>query len=183
MADPLNVLIALEKDRPLHQARLLLLVRAFAGDQNTKNIEGLTKLAKLDFLLRYPTYLERAIAKRQGNPARVGVREEERVSVESRMIRYRYGPWDERYRELLNEMVGRELAHVSTRGRTIDIGLTHRGFSLADSLVESPGYEDLWRRARLLRTNLDLSATRLMRFVYDVFPEIADLRLREEIDP
>jgi hypothetical protein len=183
VADPLRVLIALERDRTLHQARLLLLLRAFAGGDNSKNIEGLTKLAKLDFLLRYPTYLERAIAKREGNPTKVGVRDEERVSVESRMIRYRYGPWDERYRELLNELVGRELAHVAVRGRTIDIGLTHRGFSYADDLGGSPAYEDVWRRARLLKSNLDLSATRLMHFVYETFPEIADLRLREEITP
>jgi hypothetical protein len=183
MSDILRALIALEGDRRLHQARILVLLRAFVGNKNTATVEGLTKLAKLDFLLRYPTYLERAIAKRQGQVTKVAVRDEERLSVESRMVRYRYGPWDDRYRELLNELVGLDLAHVAVRGRTVHIGLTDHGLGKAQALSESPVFEDVARRAGLLRTNLNLSATGLMRFVYETFPEIADMRLREEIQP
>ena len=183
MSDVLRTLIALEGDHRLHQARLLVLLRAFAGPKNTATVEGLTKLAKLDFLLRYPTYLERAIAKRPGQAAKVRVRDEERLSVESRMVRYRYGPWDDRYREILNELVGLDLAHVAVRGRTVHIGLTDRGLETARTLSQSPAYEDTARRASLLKAKLNLSATGLMRFVYDTFPEIADLRLREEIQP
>ena len=184
MTDILETLIDLEGDHRLHQARLLVLLRAFAGKKNTSTIEGLTKLAKLDFLLRYPTYLERALAERRnGRPERVGVREEERMSVESRMVRYRYGPWDERYRELLNELVGLGLAHVTVRGRTIHIGLTDAGFAAAGALDNAGAYGDLVRRAKLLRQHFNLSATTLMRFVYDTFPEIADLRMRQEIAP
>ncbi len=183
MADPLRVLIALEDNRPLHQARLLILLQAFSGADNSKTVQGLTKLAKLDFLLRYPTYLEKALARRGGDPGKVGVRPEERLSVESRMIRYRYGPWDDRYRELLNELVGRDLAYVNVQGRTIHIGLTDRGLARAEALGGLPAYVDVQRRARLLKAKFDLSATRLMRFIYDTFPEIADLRLREEIGP
>lgn len=183
MADPLQVLISLEQDRPLHQARLLVLLRAFSGADNSKTVEGLTKLAKLDFLLRYPTYLERALVRRGGNSANVRVKSEERISVESKMIRYRYGPWDNRYRELLNELVGLDLVHVSVKGRTIHVGLTDRGLSHAEMLTSSPAYEDIQRRARLLKSKFNMSATALTRFVYDTFPEIADLRLREEIEP
>jgi hypothetical protein len=183
MTDVLRTLIALEGDHRLHQARLLVLLRAFAGPKNTATVAGLTKLAKLDFLLRYPTYLERAIAKRKGQVTKVGVRNEERLSVESRMVRYRYGPWDDRYREILNELVGLDLAHVTVRGRTVHIGLTDRGLETARALGESRAYEDIARRASLLKTTLNLSATGLMRFVYETFPEIADMRLREEIQP
>ncbi len=183
MSDPLKVLIGLEEDRPLHHARLLVLLLAFWGDDNSRTVEGLTKLAKLDFLLRYPTYLERAIQQRGGDPAKVGVRPEERISVESRMIRYRYGPWDERYREFLNELVGMDLVHVVVNGRTIHIGLTEQGRQRAEALGHLAAYDDVRRRARLLKSRLNLSATNLMRFVYDTFPEIADLRFREEIVP
>ena len=183
MTDVLRTLIDLERDHCLHQARLLVLLRSFVGKENTQTVEGLTKLAKLDFLVRYPTYLERAIQKRGGDPTKVNVRDEERLSVESRMVRYRYGPWDDRYRMLLNELVGRDLVHVTVRGRTVHIGLTDKGVGLADSLAGSAEFNDVAQRSKLLKSKLNLSATGLMSFVYDTFPEIADLRLREEIQP
>ena len=41
------------------EARLLLLIEAFSRRENI--LEGRTKLAKLDFFLRYPIYFERAL--------------------------------------------------------------------------------------------------------------------------
>src|SRR5690606_37446228 len=49
-----------ELDDHLHMARLLMLFEAHSGRSN-KPVEGVTKLAKLDFLLRYPNCLERAL--------------------------------------------------------------------------------------------------------------------------
>ena len=60
----------LEADDALHLGRLLVLIDTFGGRSGDKQIEGLTKLAKLDFLLRYPDYLERALIARDVlNPA------------------------------------------------------------------------------------------------------------------
>jgi hypothetical protein len=42
----------------LHLAPLLLLLDSFADDSRNPSVDGLTKLAKLDFLLRYPVMLE-----------------------------------------------------------------------------------------------------------------------------
>ncbi|WP_280303082.1 hypothetical protein [Nocardia abscessus] len=48
-------LALLREDLAYHQARVLLLVAAVcAADGHSKKLDGLTKLAKLDFLLRYP---------------------------------------------------------------------------------------------------------------------------------
>src|SRR6266480_7920176 len=47
---------------PLGEGRLLILIDAFTS--SSKSLEGRTKLAKLDFLLRYPAHLERALAVR-----------------------------------------------------------------------------------------------------------------------
>jgi hypothetical protein len=55
-----RALATTERDDNLHTARLLLLMAAHASDKG-RSIEGLTKLAKLDFLLRYPNCLERAL--------------------------------------------------------------------------------------------------------------------------
>jgi len=60
----------LEQPVELHLARLLLLLDTFAQDARNPSIEGLTKLAKLDFLLRYPVMLERALLASANRPAR-----------------------------------------------------------------------------------------------------------------
>ncbi|MFF2308499.1 hypothetical protein ACFVVP_39115 [Streptomyces sp. NPDC058128] len=58
-----------------------------------RSLDGLTKLAKLDFLLRCPTMLERLLVE-QGEGWTTGAEptSSERLAVESRMTRYKYGP-------------------------------------------------------------------------------------------
>ena len=48
--DLLESIAALESSDSLHEARILLLIKAFGGENGEGQIEGLTKLAKLDFL-------------------------------------------------------------------------------------------------------------------------------------
>jgi hypothetical protein len=175
---------SLEENQKLHQARLLLLLDSFAGRSGHEPIKGLTKLAKLDFLLRYPTYMERALAATGRDGTRVQVHRNERTSVESSMVRYRYGPWDFRYRQLVDVLVCRGLAWAEVRGRTVQVGLTDEGRSVARQLADTDEFVEVRRRAGLLpgpfRT---MGATRLKDFVYDVFPEIVDMRLGEPIRP
>src|ERR687890_441277 len=73
-------------------ARLLLLLNE-CGLKG--QIEGLTKLAKLDFFVRYPSFFTQACIE-QGKPF-FPVTE----AVESPMVRYYYGPWDHRYYQVL----------------------------------------------------------------------------------
>src|ERR1700680_305778 len=128
-------LAALESNPELHCARLLILLEAFATDEGTGEVEGLTKLAKLDFLLRYPVMLERALlAKRQSTRA-VAVEEQERHSVEYAMVRYRFGPWDPRYREFLNILVAKGLVNISVEGRKVTITATASGREVAARLA------------------------------------------------
>ncbi len=169
-------LLLLEQADDLHLARLLVLLDAFSGSDGTKTVDGLTKLAKLDFLLRYPVYLERALPERKGKAGDANVREHERHSVESQMIRFKYGPWDDRYRRLLNLLIAKRLARVETSGRTISIGLTPDGLAVAEEMAARPEFSDLQQRAKLLKRHFDLSATNLMKFVYETFPEIGTLR-------
>ena len=71
-----------------HLARLLLLIDAFSGADH--QLDGLTKLAKLDFLLRYPIFLERLLERRGLHwPEGAAPTLAERQAVESRMIRYK----------------------------------------------------------------------------------------------
>lgn len=172
----------LEGDDSLHLGRLLVLLDAFAGRRGEQSIDGLTKLAKLDFLLRYPAYLERALLARGAPEAAAEVEEFERGSIEAHMVRYRFGPWDHRYRRFLNVLVGRGLVEVRTDSRTVVISLTERGRATARDLADRPEYRSLRHRAGLLKRHLDLGAKALMEFIYNTFPEVASLRLGETIE-
>ena len=116
-----------ERSNDYHVARLLILLRHFAPE-GKKALVGLTKLAKLDFLLRYPSFTDVLFGSRGvAWPLGAEPTDSERNAVESRMIRYKFGPWDDRYYILLGSLVGMGLASVATKGRALTVGLTEEG--------------------------------------------------------
>ena len=177
-----EILLELERDE-IHMARLLILLKEFGGKWGKKSINGLTKLVKLDFLLRYPKFLEKAMKIKGQSSEPANIKEFEKKSVESKMVRFRYGPWDPRYRHFINSLVAKELAGVEMRGRTIHIMLTEKGVNLSEMLVENNAFLDMAERAKLLEKFFDISGTNLKNFIYNNFPEIESLRLWEEIKP
>lgn len=180
--DLVEIVTALDKDEDVHLARIIVLLKAFSQlDAAPAAIEGITKLAKLDFLLRYPSCLEKALIARGVSAKNIPVDDFERLTIEARMIRYRYGPWDHRYRRFLNILVARRLAIVRTDGRTILIDLTPQGANLAQKLIESPAFSRVYERAVLLRKHLNLKARALMEFIYEQFPELTSLEFNEGI--
>jgi len=115
------------------EARLLLLIDAFTGP--TANLEGRTKLAKLDFLLRYPAFLRRAIAIR--NPdAELPDPDPSEANIEQRMVRYRYGPWDPAYFALLGSLIGRGLVVPVSHRNGVAYRTTPDGHAVASDLVQ-----------------------------------------------
>ncbi len=178
--DLVQTIAELDGEPDLHAARLLVLIGAFAT-QDGAVVEGLTKLAKLDFLLRYPVMLERALAAKKRSTREVQLEDHERLSVESEMVRYRFGPWDHRYREFLNILVGKELVSVSVEGRKVVVSMTETGRALAAELGSSSAFDDYARRSLLLKRHFDVQATTLMKFIYETFPEVVSLRSNERI--
>ena len=67
-------------------------------------IDGLTKMAKLDFFTRYPDFFEvaRAAVETHAESGSVGTAD----AVESSMVRHHYGPWDKRYYQVLAHLEG-----------------------------------------------------------------------------
>jgi len=173
----------LDQSSELHVARLLVLIDAFAEDDQGGAVEGLTKLAKLDFLLRYPIMLERALEAKGQSIRNVRLEDHERYSVESEMVRYRFGPWDHRYREFLNILVAKGLVTIIIEGRTVVIAATEQGRNCAKQLASDQLFEQYSRRAKLLKRHFDMKATNLMRFIYETFPEIISLRSNAPIAP
>jgi hypothetical protein len=177
-----EIVTNLDNDEHIHLGRLLVLLSAFdRGETGRPAVQGITKLAKLDFLLRYPTYFERAMLARAVNPKRICIEEYERKTVEAQMVRYRYGPWDHRYRRFLNILAAKGLVNVETSGRTILLSLTERGKHYATRIGADPAYRLMRERAFLLRQRIDISATEIMNFIYKVFPEITTLSYDEAI--
>jgi len=170
-----------------HLGRLLVLLgsadlRKTKPATKAKAVEGITKLAKLDFLLRYPTCLEKALVHVDKDPALAHVSQRERTSIESKMIRFRYGPWDARYRRWLGLLVARGMVRLAIEGHTIQIGLTDEGRVLASQFRSNPMYADLVKRSDIITKIFgSYSGTALKDFVYMAIPEITDMKWGEEI--
>lgn len=170
-----------------HLSRLLVLL--FSADARktkpatkAKAVEGITKLAKLDFLLRYPTCLEKALRHEDKDPREARVLPRERTSIESKMIRFKYGPWDARYRRWLGLLHARGLVRLALEGSTIQIGLTDRGRSLAAQIRQDGLFEEMVRRSDLIaKTFGGFAAMKLKDFVYEAIPEITDMKWGDEI--
>lgn len=172
-----------ENSDELHMARLLLLLKAFERGKD-KKVEGIMKLAKLDFLLRYPNCLEKVLIQKNIKLVeQADIQDYERNTVETKMIRFRYGPWDNRYRRWIGLLIAKGLATAYVEGKTIYVGLTEQGKSTAKDLAESPDFEVLDKRSQLIIKAVgSLSATKLKEFVYETFPEILDMKWGEDIE-
>ncbi|MEZ5897218.1 MAG: hypothetical protein R3C51_12550 [Parvularculaceae bacterium] len=181
MLDLVEIVTSLEANEDTHLARILVLLLAFREPDRTA-IEGITKLAKLDFLLRYPASLKKALAARGVSERNIPVDDFEAMTIEARMVRYRYGPWDHRYRQFLNVLVAKGLVAVELEGQTIKIDLTDPGAALAAALIEGKGFSRVFERAKLLKKHLDLKARKLMEFIYEIFPELTSLEYNEGIE-
>jgi hypothetical protein len=163
-----------ERTLDYHLARVLILLLHFAPTTRGP-LHGLTKLAKVDFLLRYPSFLERLLRARHLQwPEGAEVTPEEMIAVESRMTRYKYGPWDDRYYPILGSLIGLGLVQVGSPGKTLQVQLTQDGERLARELSETPEWRTVDERAWLLAEHFDLTGNRLKNLIYDELPEAVE---------
>lgn len=168
-----------------HAARLLLVIALCGtpqgGSARLPGVKGRTLLAKLDFFLRYPAYLARAaeIEGKRLDTDELGLSSPDEVNtVESRMVRYRYGPWDHVYYTALAYLIGKNLVRVELEGGTETFRLTDLGREIAAELANDPAYTDLAQRARsVYRLFNRFSGSRLKDFIYRHFPEVVGRKL------
>ncbi len=173
--------VAAEQADALHEARLLLLLQQQA-DKGDGTVNGITKLAKMDFLLRYPLYFERLLRARYKRPPAVVMQPYERDTVESRMIRFRYGPWDRRYRRWIGLLVAKGLVDSFVSGRTVHVRLTDRGKQVAGSIAQQADFADLNARTEQVSKAVGtMSGSALKDLIYRVVPELTGMNWGEEI--
>jgi hypothetical protein len=166
------------------EARLLLLIDGFSrkGRNQPRHLEGRVKLAKLDFLLRYPRHLLRVLEivgvvlddLRMLNP--------DEAPLDARMMRYRYGPWDPSYFAVLGSLIGRGLVEVHPLAGRSGFGYrtTDRGAGLAADLTSDASFTRTVARIQLLRRHLDKTGNTLKDYLYQL-PEVADASWREDL--
>jgi hypothetical protein len=177
-----------------HAARILLVIARCGTPRSSRasslpGIQGRTLLAKLDFFIRYPAYLRRAIEIQTRDGVLSGdvsslydavgiIPGNEERSVEAQMVRYRYGPWDHIYYETLAYLIGKELIEVKMKGSTEIFRVTPLGQEIATALANEPAYEDLGRRADVVyRLFNKYSGNSLRLFIYNHFPEVVNREL------
>ncbi len=175
-----RAVVRLDEDDYGHLARLLILLRA--TDHRRNNVEGITKLAKLDFLLRYPNCLERVLNTLRIDAEAAAVQPYERTTIETKMIRFRYGPWDGRYRRWIGLLVARGLATTYVLGKTVHVAITPQGQQTADQLGDLDEFRDYKQRSQMIDKAVGpYTATKLKNFIYEVFPELTAMTWGEEI--
>lgn len=163
-----------------HVARVLLLVDAFSTGRRS-SLDGLTKLVKLDFLLRYPTFLDRLLPARNAVwPSGLEPSPVEEHAVESTMVRYKYGPWDDRYYPIIGVLIGKQLTERTVGRGRIALRSTPAGHEVADRLRTS-GWELVAGRCKLLKRHFDLSGSTLKEMIYKELPDVVDRPWRSEI--
>jgi hypothetical protein len=166
------------------EARLLLLIDAFSHKANgtPRYLEGRVKLAKLDFLLRYPRYLQRILIAHGAHLRDVETIDPDEAPLDARMMRYRYGPWDPSYFAVLGSLIGRGLVEVAPLSGPSGFGYrtSAKGSELAADLRSDEIFTRMSDRLRLLRRYLDLSGNTLKQYVYEL-PEISDATWHEEL--
>lgn len=164
----------------LHAARLLLLVlhcgTKTKGTSLTR-VDGLTKMAKLDFLVRYPEFFEK-LAKHLGQSVNTPLHD-----VESSMVRFHYGPWDDRYYHVLAYLESRGLLKVEKDGSTYKFAITPQGATIGTALSSDQSYTDLIHHMHEVKRVVGkYQGTKLKDVIYEVFgKEVVNRKMGETI--
>jgi hypothetical protein len=167
-------------DQHYHAARILVLIDGFS--EKPDGLSGLTKLAKLDFLLRYPAFWTRLLrADGIAWPANAEPSSVERIAVESRMMRYKFGPWDRRYYGTLGELLGKGLIVRLQRSRGLAFKTSAAGRSHARELARTTEWRLIVNRVALLRRHYDVSGSALATRIYRELPDAVDMPQRQLI--
>lgn len=156
-----------------HAARILLLI-AVCGTDGI--VDSLTKLAKLDFFVRYPAFLERLVGSQDVSKTARG------RTVESSMIRFKYGPWDDRYYQLLPYLEARGLISVSERSKNIEFSISPPGRDIADLLATQPAFLPLVQQMKKVKKHLGKkTGSTLKKMIYKTFEEEVSHRSYGEV--
>lgn len=180
----LSNILKFNKDFSLDISRLLILFDSYSQKRNDDYIVGTTKVVKLDFFLRYPTILEKALRTKKQTVRSINVKEFERNLVESTMIRYKFGPWDDRYWSILSTMESLGVIEIAKVNGVTSFKITETGKDIVSQLNNFEVFDDYFKRSSIVNSNFGrLTAKWLVKKVYELRPELRTMKFGEEIRP
>jgi hypothetical protein len=161
--EPAGIPLLADDVLEFHAARLLLLFKICGI---SSRIDGLTKMAKLDFFVRYPQFFNVICEKlgKEHDPAP--------ETVESSMVRFHYGPWDKRYYHILSYLEGKGLINITRKGNQFRFELTVLGNTAADQLIHASSFKELTEHMKKVKKEFgDKSGSTLKKWIYEIFDE------------
>jgi len=165
-----------------HAARILLLLHVCG---KAGRIDGLTKMAKLDFFARYPDFFEvaRMATEQQKSGSSAEGRQYATGPVESAMVRHHYGPWDKRYYHVLAYLESRGLVFVVKNKNSFEIILSPLGLERAQVLSGLGSFAPMVDRLRTVKKTFgSRTGNALKKLIYQLFEnEVGKRPLGEEI--
>ncbi|WP_410674117.1 hypothetical protein [Amycolatopsis sp. cmx-4-68] len=177
----------LREDLAYHQARVLLLVTAVSATKgHASKLDGLTKLAKLDFLLRYPALAPQVLDRLDRTDPRLHLSVNEfsaPTDVEAPMTRYKYGPWDDRYYAIIGALIGRGLLrYTAARKGSVAVTPTPAGRRLAGELGHSRQWTDVNDRSHAIaEASANMTGNALKDRIYERLADLMDRPHRQVI--
>ncbi|MFE2750517.1 hypothetical protein ACFXGA_00785 [Actinosynnema sp. NPDC059335] len=180
-------LALLREDLAYHQARVLLLVTAVSNTTgHARKLDGLTKLAKLDFLLRYPALAPEVLDRLNARDPRLHLAPEDIATptdVEAPMTRYKYGPWDDRYYAILGALIGRGLLrYTSARKGSVAVTPTAAGRRLAEQLTAGNQWAEIAERGEAIaEASTGMTGNALKDLIYQRLADLMDRPHRQVI--
>lgn len=171
-----KILETVEGDLNTQLARLMILINDLCGVQHNKKVEGVNKLAKLDFLLKSPSYLKKGLTKLNTHVT-IDIKSFEINSIESKMNLYRYIPWDENYRKLLNIIIAKGLVNISFEKDDYFIQISQLGITIVEELQKDRYFKEFSNRSKIISTHFgSYSEGYLNNFFGLNFPEIGSFK-------
>lgn len=174
-------------DLAYHQVRILLLVTAVSSRrEHSRKLDGLTKLAKLDFLVRYPALVPLVLDDAEPRDARLHLTPDalaHPTDVEDPMVRYKFGPWDDRYYPVIGALVSRGLVrYAKARRGNLALVPTAEGRRLAAEVASTQLWNAVAERCDAVAEHSGgLSGNALKERIYSRLPTLMDRPHREVI--
>jgi hypothetical protein len=174
-ASLIEKVIKLENSDELHCVRLLILIYTLTGKKDGTTIY-ITKLAKLDFILRYPVVLDKALSL-LNIIKKSSINEAQRNSIESEMLAFSYSPWSSNFRRLLVLLSSRNLIVWRTSGRQIELSSTEVGRNFYRDAIEHIEFREFVQQSKVIKTNFsNLPLTKLDSLMLSVIKDISTFK-------
>lgn len=168
-AQPASLPLAADDVLEFHAARLMLLLE-FCGTGG--RIDGLTKMAKLDFFTRYPDFFDIARAAEVAKADGTIPLPDDTHTVEASMVRHHYGPWDKRYYHVLAHLEAKALISVTKEAKSFHLALTPLGRARAKQLAARSSFKTLVSRLKQIKATFGRkSGTYLKNMIYQLFDQ------------